>query len=207
MSIHPSIHPSIHQSVWPSIRQQNHLPLCCTQAIAATVSILRMPIVHEGSLCTAMFFPPCDLWPWSYDLDLEILWHLLHPGYSKLQCSLATKGTCALVWFLHPMTFDLEAVTLTLKILCHLLCRGYLRYGVQIWYAHYPWGVGVHWHIYWPLWPLKLWTWCLNFCGTYSCLLYSRFTHHIHYATYPWCIGVSWHVSGTRTTLAMELWP
>ena len=111
-------------------------------------------------MCMGIEFWSCDIWPWSYDLDL---WNLLDAPVPKvlmrvwLACArgLPMRGRCAWVWNCGPVTFDLGAMTLTLGIFWALaqcidacmaslsmwtILEEYLCMGMELWSCDlWPW--------------------------------------------------------------------
>ncbi len=63
---------------------KNSCATSCAHSIGATFISLGMWATHEGWMCMGMSLHSCDLWPWSYDLDLgnlkNILCHLVSIG-------------------------------------------------------------------------------------------------------------------------------
>ena len=78
------------------------------------------------------------------------------------------KGRCAWAWNFGPVTFDLGAMTLTLEILCTLLCPRYWCQCGQFVPVDYPWGIDVYVHdiiVMSPL-TLDLWPWPWDSSGS-----------------------------------------
>ena len=67
-------------------------------------------------MCMGMEFSPCDLWPWSCDLDLGIL---VDPPVSMAMmltwpicaCGLCMSSRCARAWNFGPVAFDIGVMT------------------------------------------------------------------------------------------------
>ena len=121
----------------------------------------ELPIESEWNFviqCISMAFliirSPRVLWM-PYRNQLAYLSIHLSANSSSVCCTLACGHSLWRVGVhlhvhLHccPVTFDLEAVSLTLKIVFLLLHPGYWRYSLQIVCALSPWREGVHWHVF-----------------------------------------------------------
>ncbi len=92
----------------------------------------RCPIGISVSVCvfpsvcpSENFCSSCSTW-------------LLQLQSSNCMCTFSMKGRCAVAHFFGPVTLDLEAVTLNLEIMFHLLHPGYWSCSLQIACPHFP---------------------------------------------------------------------
>ncbi len=74
--------------------------------------------------------------------------------------TVSTNGRCMLAHCFGPVASNLDAGTLTFETVFHMLHPHCWSYSLNIVCVHSPWGVSMHWHIFWPC---DLWPWSCDF--------------------------------------------